>query len=310
MRYFPLLRLVILSQILRKHHEDAARATDVGEFVEIPVVRHPAKRKTAVCGRLLQGIVNAVHLKRDAMHPDLVGAGGFRFDGHGVDVFEQLDAAVAVGRLEQRDPGVVAIEANRRIGPFAADRVTPENREPEVGEERDRLFDVTNCHADVLKSDAHERMLPKRFEDKLEPVNPETRDGQATPREARRGDEEGIQAGIRALAEYEREPDAVENSTSALTESLFGKNPRVFCHVVDINGRIAGIALWFVTYSTWTGKHGAWLEDLYVYEEFRGRGYGKALITHLATECVKRGHSRLEWTPVDSNRVSGRGSSG
>jgi GNAT superfamily N-acetyltransferase len=123
-------------------------------------------------------------------------------------------------------------------------------------------------------------------------------------RAARPGDEAGILACIRGLAEYEREPDAVENIVEALTASLFGPDPRVFTHVVEREGAIVGIAMWFVTYSTWTGRHGIWLEDLFVDDAQRGRGYGKALIASLAEVCVERGYSRLEWTVLDWNAPS------
>ena len=120
-------------------------------------------------------------------------------------------------------------------------------------------------------------------------------------RSAQAGDEEGILAGIHGLALYEREPDAVENTVAALTETLFGDDPKAFAHVVVRDGRIVGIAIWFLTYSTWTGRHGVWLEDLHVDETERGRGYGKALIAALAQVCVERGYSRLEWTVLDWN---------
>lgn len=123
-------------------------------------------------------------------------------------------------------------------------------------------------------------------------------------RAARPGDEAGILACIRGLAEYEREPDAVENTVEALTASLFGPDPRVFTHVVEREGAIVGIAMWFLTYSTWTGRHGIWLEDLFVDDAQRGRGYGKALIASLAEVCVERGCSRLEWTVLDWNAPS------
>ena len=126
----------------------------------------------------------------------------------------------------------------------------------------------------------------------------------AVLREARHGDEPGILACIKALAVYEREPDAVDNTVEALTASLFGPDPRVFTHVVEREGTIVGIAMWFVTYSTWTGRHGIWLEDLYVDESERGRGYGRALIASLAAVCVERGYSRLEWTVLDWNAPS------
>lgn len=126
----------------------------------------------------------------------------------------------------------------------------------------------------------------------------------AVLRVARPGDETGILACITALAVYEREPDAVENTVEAIAETLFGAEPRAFAHVVERDGVIVGIAIWFLTYSTWTGRHGIWLEDLFVDEAQRGRGYGKALIASLAEVCVERGYSRLEWTVLDWNAPS------
>ena len=123
-------------------------------------------------------------------------------------------------------------------------------------------------------------------------------------REARRGDEPGILNLIHALAVYEREPDAVENTVEAITETFFGAAPKAFAHIVEREGEIVGIAIWFLTYSTWTGRHGIWLEDLIVDEAQRGRGYGKALIASLAGVCVERGYSRLEWTVLDWNAPS------
>lgn len=123
-------------------------------------------------------------------------------------------------------------------------------------------------------------------------------------REARAGDEPGILRLIHALAVYEREPDAVENTVDDLSRSLFGEHPRVFAHVVEREEAIVGIAIWFVTYSTWTGRHGVWLEDLYVDESERGRGYGRALMTALARVCVDRGYGRFEWTVLDWNAPS------
>jgi GNAT superfamily N-acetyltransferase len=129
-------------------------------------------------------------------------------------------------------------------------------------------------------------------------------DDAAVLRPARPGDEAGILAAIQGLADYEREPDAVENTIEALRSSLFADDPRVFAHVVERDGAIVGIAIWFLTYSTWTGKHGIWLEDLFVDEAQRGRGYGRALISALAAVCVERGYSRLEWTVLDWNAPS------
>ena len=132
-------------------------------------------------------------------------------------------------------------------------------------------------------------------------MTPRTLADHATLREARPGDEPGILACIHALAVYEREPDAVENTVDALAHALFGPEPRAFAHVVERNGEVVGIALWFLTYSTWIGRHGIWLEDLYVDDAQRGRGYGTALIAALAAVCVERGYTRLEWTVLDWN---------
>ncbi|WJM16567.1 GNAT family N-acetyltransferase [Microbacterium arborescens] len=135
-------------------------------------------------------------------------------------------------------------------------------------------------------------------------MTPRDLPGGAVLRAARPGDETGILACIHALAVYEREPDAVDNTAEMLRETLFGAEPRAFCHVVEREGAIVGIAIWFLTYSTWTGRHGIWLEDLFVDESQRGTGYGKALIASLAEVCVERGYSRLEWTVLDWNAPS------
>ncbi|WP_417561816.1 GNAT family N-acetyltransferase [Microbacterium sp.] len=126
----------------------------------------------------------------------------------------------------------------------------------------------------------------------------------AVVRAARPGDEADIFACIQALADYEREPDAVTGTAEMLTDTLFGPDPHAFAFVVERDGRVVGIALWFLTYSTWTGRHGIWLEDLFVYDTERGRGYGTALIARLAALCVERGYSRLEWTVLDWNAPS------
>ncbi len=132
-------------------------------------------------------------------------------------------------------------------------------------------------------------------------MNPRVLSADAVLREARPGDEPGILACIQALADYEREPDAVENTVEALRATLFGDTPQAFVHVVERTGEVVGIAFWFVTYSTWTGRHGIWLEDLVVLPAHRAAGYGKALIASLAAVCQERGYSRLEWTVLDWN---------
>jgi GNAT superfamily N-acetyltransferase len=109
---------------------------------------------------------------------------------------------------------------------------------------------------------------------------------------------------IRALAEYERSLASVTGTEEKLGQSLFGAQPAVFAHVAEHEGRVVGFALWFLNYSTWTGRHGIYLEDLYVDKEMRGRGYGKALLTELARLCAERDYQRLEWVVLDWNTPS------
>lgn len=107
---------------------------------------------------------------------------------------------------------------------------------------------------------------------------------------------------IHELAVYEREPDAVRTSEDDLRRALFGEHPTVFAHVVDADdASLAGMAIWFLTFSTWEGVGGIHLEDLYVREEYRGRGYGRALLSTLAAVSVERGYARLEWQVLDWN---------
>ncbi len=105
------------------------------------------------------------------------------------------------------------------------------------------------------------------------------------------------------LAVYEKEPDAVVTSAEQLRTALFGESPTVFAFVIDGDqpGELAGMAIWYLTFSTWEGVHGIHLEDLYVSPDYRGRGYGKSLLLHLADLCVERGYARLEWDVLDWN---------
>lgn len=112
---------------------------------------------------------------------------------------------------------------------------------------------------------------------------------------------------IHDLATYEREPDAVETTPRDLRAALFPEtgSPTVWCELaVGEHGQVSGMALWFTTFSTWTGKSGIWLEDLYVDSGHRGRGAGKALLERLASICVERGWTRLEWTVLTWNTPS------
>lgn len=106
---------------------------------------------------------------------------------------------------------------------------------------------------------------------------------------------------VRALAEYEREPDAVEMTEHLLLEALFGEVPVASCHLVEVEGSVVGYALWFVTFSTWKGLPGLWLEDLFIRPAARGHGFGKALLQALAAVCVERGYARFEWWVLDWN---------
>ena len=128
-----------------------------------------------------------------------------------------------------------------------------------------------------------------------------------TIRPARPGDEHDILRLIRALADYEREPDAVEATAEGLRSHLFGGEPQVFAHVAEGDdtdegpGGVVGIAVWFVNFSTWTGRHGIYLEDLYVRQQYRGRGYGEQLLRRLAGIALERDCGRLEWSVLDWN---------
>jgi GNAT superfamily N-acetyltransferase len=126
----------------------------------------------------------------------------------------------------------------------------------------------------------------------------------AVLRRARPGDEPGILACIRALAEYEKEPDAVETTAEDLRAALFGPSAAVFAHVIEKDGELVAIAVWFLNYSTWTGRHGLYLEDLFVRESERRHGYGRALLRALAEVCVERGYPRFEWSVLDWNEPS------
>jgi GNAT superfamily N-acetyltransferase len=106
---------------------------------------------------------------------------------------------------------------------------------------------------------------------------------------------------IRELAEYERALDQVTATEQQLAQALFGPAPAVFAHVAEHEGRVAGFALWFLNYSTWVGRHGIYLEDLYVTPALRGTGLGRALLAELARICVERGYGRLEWWVLDWN---------
>lgn len=109
---------------------------------------------------------------------------------------------------------------------------------------------------------------------------------------------------IRDLADYEKLLHTVDATEEMIGEALFAENPRAFCEIVSWNGEDAGFALWFYNFSTFRGKHGLFLEDLFVNPDYRGWGLGKALLKHLAQRCVDEGLARFEWSVLNWNEPS------
>jgi GNAT superfamily N-acetyltransferase len=109
---------------------------------------------------------------------------------------------------------------------------------------------------------------------------------------------------IGELAEYERLVHEVAATQAMIGEALFCESPRVFADIGEWNGEPAGFALWFYNFSTFRGRHGIYLEDLYVRPAIRGHGIGKALLRGLARRCIAEGLARLEWSVLDWNEPS------
>lgn len=123
-------------------------------------------------------------------------------------------------------------------------------------------------------------------------------------RAATPADVPAIHAMIRELAAYEKALDEARATPEQLHDALFGEHPAIFALMAedDSSGNDpVGFALWFRNFSTWTGTHGVYLEDLYVKPEARGGGHGKALLAELASICVTRGYERFEWAVLDWN---------
>ncbi|MFG2979036.1 GNAT family N-acetyltransferase [Streptomyces sp. NPDC048331] len=121
-------------------------------------------------------------------------------------------------------------------------------------------------------------------------------------RSAEIDDVPAIHAMIRELAEYEKVPHEARATEEQLRQALFGERPAVFAHIAETeDGEVVGFAMWFLSFSTWRGVHGIYLEDLYVRPGVRGGGHGKALLRELARTCVERGYERLEWSVLDWN---------
>jgi len=123
-------------------------------------------------------------------------------------------------------------------------------------------------------------------------------------RPARHGEEGLVLSFIAKLADYEKLAHEVTATEADLREALFGREPRCHCDLAFWNGAPAGFALWFYNFSTFAGKAGIYLEDLFVEPELRGRGIGKALLKTLARRCVAEGLPRLQWWVLDWNEPS------
>ncbi|MFC7309474.1 GNAT family N-acetyltransferase [Streptomyces monticola] len=124
-------------------------------------------------------------------------------------------------------------------------------------------------------------------------------------RRALSGDISAIHAMICELAEYEKALHEVKATEEQLRAALFGEHPAAYALVAeDESGQVVGYTLWFLTFSTWRGVHGIYMEDLYVRPAARGGGHGKALMAELARICAERGYQRLEWAVLDWNQPS------
>jgi GNAT superfamily N-acetyltransferase len=109
---------------------------------------------------------------------------------------------------------------------------------------------------------------------------------------------------IRELADYEKLSHEVEATEAMIADALFSDSPRLFCEIAEWNGEVAGFAVWFLNCSTFAGRFGIYLEDLFVRPHLRGNGIGKALLAHLAKTCVDNGWARLQWAVLDWNEPS------
>ena len=123
-------------------------------------------------------------------------------------------------------------------------------------------------------------------------------------RRARPQDSRLIFSLICELAEYEKLSHEVEATEQGIAAALFCDHPRLFCEIAEWSGEGVGFAVWFFNFSTFSGRPGIFLEDLFVRPAFRGKGIGKALLSHLAKLSIEQGCSRLQWTVLDWNTPS------
>jgi len=125
-----------------------------------------------------------------------------------------------------------------------------------------------------------------------------------TIRSARRGEAGLVLGFVRELAEYEKLTHECVATEAMIGEALFGAKPLVFCDFAEWNGDAVGFALWFLNFSTFSGRFGLYLEDLFVRPAFRGKGIGKALMVHLAKRCAENGWGHFQWSVLDWNTPS------
>jgi GNAT superfamily N-acetyltransferase len=125
-----------------------------------------------------------------------------------------------------------------------------------------------------------------------------------TIRRARPGEAALVLAFVRELADYEKLLHELEVTEADLDAALFCDNPRLFCEIAEWQSEPVGFAVWFFNFSTFSGRSGIYLEDLFVRPGHRGKGIGKAMLIHLARQCVANGCSRLQWSVLDWNAPS------
>lgn len=125
---------------------------------------------------------------------------------------------------------------------------------------------------------------------------------QVTIRPAQRSDAATILEFVQALATYEKVPHAVVNTVAMIEQCLFDDQAQAYGLICEYDGQPIGFAVYYLTYSTWLGRHGVHLEDLYVSEAFRGLGAGQAIMRYLAQMAVTKGYGRFEWQVLDWNQ--------